>query len=599
MRRLLHLFFICAMVLKTTSFSQSVYAPLNSDYYQLIDRADIRNYSGSTFTSVKPYQRKDVALLADSLLKDPNARLSSVDRRNLRYLQDDNWEWSSSADSGKTAKPILKVLYQKKNAFYTVNNKNFLMEINPVADFSYGKDYNQTSNTSNSSPSTFLNTRGFEIRGVVDDKIGFYTFLTDNQAAFPQYTDNRIQATGVIPGEQFWKTYKTTGYDFYSAKGYVDFKISKHISTQFGQDKNFIGDGYRSLLLSDNSADYLFWKIDTKIGCLDYINLFAQMTADPTGGIGAGAGGTTGDVFYPRKYMALHYLNLKVCKNFTIGLFENITFGNTDSLHNRGFDPTYLNPVIFYNAAENGLGAPDKDHIGLTWKWNFLHHCSFYGTIFLDEFNISELRAHNGWWGNKQAAQVGLKYIDVFGLPNLDLQLEGNVVPPYTYQTYSFSTVSNYSYFANYSNYLQPLADPNGANFYEGIGILRYQPAHRLAFTGKLIYTKIGLDPPGGYPAMNYGSNISLSNTTRVADYGNFITQGVPTQILYISFTASLQVAHNMFIDLSAILRQQVSQAYSYQSSPGNYVFLGPSSAMDKIFSLSFRWNIAQRLQEF
>jgi hypothetical protein len=557
------------------SFSQSAYAPLNSDYYNIIDRFDIAGYPGNIFTSVKPYLRKDIAAFADAILKDTLSRLSLVDKRDLRYLQDDNWEWSKSADSGNSKRPVLKELYRKKNAFYAVNSKDFLLQVNPVAYFSYGKDYDQT---------TYLNSRGFELRGLIDNKIGFYTFLTDNQSAFPQYVDTRIAATGVIPGEGFWKNFHSNGYDFYTANGYVDFKITKHISTQFGQDKNFIGDGYRSLMLSDNSSNYLFWKIDTKIGRLEYVNLFAQMVADPSGN----SGGTPGDVLYPRKYMALHYLNLKVTRNFNIGFFESITFGNTDSIHNRGFDLDYLNPVVFYNAVENGLGAPDKDHVGVNWKWNFLHHCSLYGTILLDEFNISELRSNNGWWGNKQAAQLGLKFTNVLGIPNLDMQLEGNVVPPYTYSTYSFSTVTNYSYFANYSNYGQALADPNGANFYEGIGILKYQPFYRFSFTGKLLYTVTGLDsiPLPGRPQPNYGSNIMLSNTTRASDYGNYITQGVRTTILYFSLTASYQLAHNMFIDLSALIRQEKSQTSYYNST-------------DRVFSVSFRWNIAQRLQEF
>src|ERR1017187_8346478 len=110
--------FILAIGLKTLSFSQSVYAPLNNDYYQLTDRADIKNYSLKIFTSVKPYLRKDIATLADTLLKDPNARLSLVDKRNLQYLQDDNWEFSNSPDSGNSQKPFLKSLYKKRNAFY-------------------------------------------------------------------------------------------------------------------------------------------------------------------------------------------------------------------------------------------------------------------------------------------------------------------------------------------------------------------------------------------------------------------------------------------------------------------------------------------------
>jgi len=556
--------------------AQGTFAPLDNDYYDLIDRLDIKGYAGNIiFTSVKPYLRKDIAILADSAAKDSSKRFSNVDRRNLEYLRHDNWEWSNIADSGNSEKAILKYFYQKKNDFYQIHTKDFQFQLNPVTYFSYGKDDFSIGGAS-ATNSTYINTRGIELRGDVDNKVGFYTFLTDNQAEFPQYVNNRIAATNTVPGEGFWKGYKGNGVDFFTAGGYIDFNITKHINMQFGQDKNIIGDGYRSLMLSDYSGDYLFAKVNLKVWKLEYTNIFAQMTSDVIGSP------PSGDTPYPHKYMALHYLTLNLCKNFNIGLFECITFGNVDTSHNRGYDFTYLNPVIFYKAAENGLGAPDKDHIGACFKWNFLHHVSLYGTVLLDEFNIDEIKAHTGWWGNKQAFQAGLKYIDVLGIHNLDGQLEGNIVPPYTYATYSFSRVTDYSYFANYTNYMQPLADPNGANFYEGIATLKYQPCYRLTLTGKILYTVIGLDSAG----LNYGSNLMLSNTTRVHDYGNFIGQGAKTNIAYLSFTFTYQIAHNMFIDLTAIVRNQKSDYAPYTYS-------------DKTVNISFRWNIAKRLQEF
>jgi hypothetical protein len=573
MQHKLHYFIAFFLVYSLTAKAQSVYAPIDYDYYHLIDRLDIKGgTSGDIYTNIKPYFRKDIAKLADSLSKD-SARFSKVDKKDIQYLRDDNWEWSNVKDSGKSNKPFIWGLYKKKNDFYEATTKGFQCQVNPVLYLSYGSEMD-----SSKKKTTFINTRGVEVRGSIDDKIGFYTFLTDNQAYFPQYVNNRVKATSVVPGEGYWQTYKTGGYDFYDFNGYVDFHLTRHITTQFGQDKNFIGDGYRSLMLSDYSPSYLFWKIDTKIWKFDYINVWAKMTADVVGTIG----NVQGDVFYPQKYMALHYLSFNVSKNFNIGLFECITFGNTDTIHNRGYDFTYLNPIIFYKAAENGLGAPDKDHIGITWKWNFLHHFSLYGTFFIDEFNLDEIKDSSGWWGDKQALQMGLKYIDVFGIKNLDLQYEFNVVRPYTYTHFSFSKTTDYSYYANYSNYDQPLADPNGANFYENIVVLRFQPTYKLSFTAKAFYTAIGLDSAKS----DYGSNIMIDYNKHPDNYNNVITQGYFTTITYLSFTATYQLKHNMFIDLSLTDRKEISDDKAYNSD-------------DKIVQFSFRWNVGQRLQEF
>ena len=57
----------------------------------------------------------------------------------------------------------------------------------------------------------------------------------------------------------------------------------------------------------------------------------------------------------------------------------------------------------------------------------------------------------------------GIKYINAFNLRNFDLQLETNIVRPYTYQ--------HNDSIDNYSHYNQPLAHPLGANFAEVIAI--------------------------------------------------------------------------------------------------------------------------------
>ncbi|HEX7414305.1 MAG TPA: hypothetical protein VF411_09715, partial [Bacteroidia bacterium] len=429
------------------------------------------------------------------------------------------------------------------------------------------KDYNTTD---------YINTRGIEVRGSIDNKVGFYTFMTDNQAVFPNYITNKITTLNAVPGEGSYSNYKTAGgVDFFTARGYITFNLTKHICAQIGQDKNFIGNGYRSLFLSDFSSNYMFVKTTTNVGILQYTNMFAKLNP-----FHAFENGT----YHPTKFMAMHYLSLNLTKKFTIGIFESVTFGNTDSLQPRTFDFNYINPFIFYKSVEEG--GPDKAHIGFDVKWNFLRHFSFYSQLFIDEFLFKAIVDRTGWWGNKQAVQAGLKYIDVFGIKNLDMQLEENIVRPYTYTAFSISKYTDYSNFHNYTNYSQPLADPFGANFYESIGILRYQPFKRLSMVGKVIYTIIGLDPAG----KNYGSNIFLDYNTRMhfnaQDYGNVIAQGERTTILYADFTLSYQAAHNIFIDLKAIVRRENSALAIYNSKT-NFA------------TIAFRWNIPQRLNEY
>jgi hypothetical protein len=104
----------------------------------------------------------------------------------------------------------------------------------------------------------------------------------------------------------------------------------------------------------------------------------------------------------------------------------------------------------------------------------------------------------------------------------------------------SFSTLQTFT------NYNQPLAHPLGANFYETIGVLNYQPTNLLNMQLKGVYYAIGYDTLGG----NVGQNIQKSYRTTTTDiYGNFITQGQLTKVLLIDFMASYMLRHNLFID--------------------------------------------------
>ena len=188
------------------------------------------------------------------------------------------------------------------------------------------------------------------------------------------------------------------------------------------------------------------------------------------------------DEVYRKKYLALHHLSLDVTPNLNIGVFESEIAGRPG----RGSELQYLNPIIFYRAMEQQIGSADNALLGLDFKWNILHTAQLYGQVVLDEFKLSEIRAGKGWWSNKQAIQVGGKYVDVAGIRNLDLQAELNYIRPYTYQHASLYTA--------YTHYMQPLAHPMGANLTEVLGVLSYQPLPRLMLVAKAIYTEQGLD---------------------------------------------------------------------------------------------------------
>ncbi|MBX2970746.1 MAG: hypothetical protein KF803_15345 [Cyclobacteriaceae bacterium] len=556
--------------------AQSTFVPLNEAYYHTVDRYEVKTgrILPQVFTTVKPYKRSDLILFADSA-NALDVFTSKSDLFNLEYLRNDSWEWSRP-ETNDSRKPILKHFYKKKSDLLFVDVPDFDLHINPVLYVGAGRDSQQDD-------LLFVNTRGIEVRGMVDKRVGFYTFISENQVRMPQYLTQTItQDTTrgfypVIPHEGFWKTFKDNqGYDFFHARGYVSFEATRHINIQFGHDRFFIGNGFRSLIFSDHAPPAWFLKGNVKVWKLNYMYLLNQFTADVRGTSGGSQGLKGG---YPQKFVALHHLSINIGKKFNLGIFESVVFSPDDEEGAGRFRIDYLNPIIFFRAIEQQNGSSDNVILGADFKWNAFKNVQLYGQFVLDEFLLDNIRAGNGWWANKYGLQLGAKYVDAFGLDNLDLQVETNVVRPYTY--------SHNTKYGSYTHYRQSIAHPLGANFKEVVGVARYQPIPRLSLTGKLIYAQVGRDTVG----FNFGGDINKRNSYRNtyltdANFGNTIGQGVNNTIMMANFTATWQLRHNVFIDATAIIRNSESAVDAFNNN-------------SVITSLALRWNIAQRLYEF
>jgi hypothetical protein len=440
-----------------------------------------------------------------------------------------NSEWvSGSKESFLSKKPFWKSFYVTKPNLFEVNTKDFFLAVNPIINF-------QTAKESGNSSNIFLNTRGVTARGRIANKIGFSTTITENQERGPQFFQDRVNQFHAVPGVGFYKSFKKTAFDYFDARGSVTFNATKYIDVQFGYDKNFIGDGYRSLFLSDDANSYLFLKLNTRIWKFNYQNIFMELMPQYQ---------KSGDNLLARKYAAMHHLSMNVTKWLNVGLFESIVFGRKQY-----FDFEYLNPIIFLRYAEGNVGSPDKAHVGIDFKANAAHKFQFYGQFLLDEFIAKQITKNNGFWANKYAYQLGAKYVDAFTVKNLDLQVEINRIRPFTY--------SHYDSVTNYTHYNQMLAHPLGANFQEYIGILKYQPAKKWYINARAIYYYQGLDSAG----INFGSNPFELYTTRTKDFGYFVGDGRKVKCLNASLVVSYELKENLFIEGSYLMRKYTGLA--------------------------------------
>lgn len=538
-------------------FGQGTNLPFGNRAYDILDRMEIKTGARLPYhSSLKPYLRGDAVRFGLDLLEN-DSTLTNRERSELQYVLDGSNEWigekkiikttviGRSAENSlaekslgssfyKKRKPVLKSLYKTPANFFEFNSKDFHFRVNPMLNLFYG-------NQEGSKEPVFINQRGIEFRGGVDDRVFFYSNIVESQARFSNFVTERVEEEKVVPGQGLYKKYSSElynierGYDFLNAQGYLGINFTKHIGAQFGHGKNFIGSGYRSLFLSDYATNYFHLKINWRVSKLHLQNIFSEVAASNK---------LRGSQLVPKKFIAAHYLSYDVTPDLSIGFFETVVFNRSEQ-----FELQYLNPVIFYRSIEHLVGSPDNVMIGFNGKWNLLKRFQLYGQVIIDEFKADELFGDNqGWWANKYGFQGGLKYPDAFGLSGLDLQAEFNTVRPYTYMHRDSST--------NYTHFLQPLAHPSGANFREWIVTAKFSPFKKLFFDAKYFSINRGDD----FEGENWGGDLRYSYNSRVQDYGNEIAQGVGAKTRIINLSLSYEIFHNCFARLQYFTRSKDSE---------------------------------------
>jgi hypothetical protein len=557
MKKSLLLFF----AVNTIWFTQAQSVPYllnNEAIYHHTDRFDVLYGNNiDLHTMQRPYTREKVVRYALALDSMKN-QLSKLDKAALQYIFDDNNELLNPSElpttlggkreaAAETApqytvnkKPFLKHLYKTPANLFEAHGRYFDIKINPVLQFSYGRERGD-------SVPAFLNQRGAEIRGSIDNRIYFQSNIVESQARFADYVTGRIIRDSAIQGAGLYKTYNSivfplnNSYDFVNAQGVIGFNITPHIGLQFGNGQNHIGEGMRSLFLSNFANNYLFLKLTTQVWKFQYQNIFAELHINNRP--------NDNNALNVKKYMATHHLSMNINRNLNVGIFETIIMNRSEH-----FELQYLNPIIFYRSVEHGLGSPDNVLLGPNFKWNLAKRFSIYGEVILDEFLFKELFVSNqGWWANKYGAQLGVKYFNALNIDHLDVQLEYNKVRPFTYSYYDNQR--------NYTHGFQNLAHPLGSNFVEIMAKVRYQPTWKLVFDGRLMYASAGENKyaKDGTLIENFGNIPLVPNDLKKRDYGYFTTEGVNAKTLLITLDASYQFYHNMFADLHILARKKES----------------------------------------
>ncbi len=501
--------------------------------------------------SIVPYENKEfqsqlniplsheVYSRFDQALNRIGSNTHTASRPFLYDVVNDHHDFKAVLDSLKLDKTSWFGRKFFNEHMFRVQGDNYWFTIDPAADLQAGVETDERKEED----LTYNNTRAIFIQGGIGKAFSFFSAIYESQGRFAQYFNDfarSIRPAGgnpaIIPGRGIADVSRAGDFDYPVAEGYLSYTPSKYFNLQLGTGQQFLGDGYRSLFLSDVSSNYPYFKINTTFWKIKYTNTFLSLRdVRPE---------VTEDGAFARKFAVNHYLSYNVNKKLNIGLFESIVFLDDDG----GIDVSLLNPIIFLRNVEFQRGSRGGNAlIGASAKYKFSDRFNAYAQLIIDELQLSQLTNGSQNFRNKHGYQLGFKYYDAFGVKNLSLQGEYIQVRPFTF--------SNNDPRLSYTNANQPLAHPFGANFRELIGIARYRN-ERWYGAARLIYGQRGFEDDINTTFFG-GNNLFGSEDNRPADNGNELLQGNRVNSFYadVELGYLLNPATNLKIYINPIYR--------------------------------------------
>ncbi len=491
---------------------------------------------------------------------------SKISAQKYLHLNEENslrFEQKHYKDSNQhfNIKPFVQSNYLAEDSNLLLNNKlpiintiannnlihkeknNLQISINPIIDVVSEIDINNKE--------AFEDYKlGMSIAASLGKKLHFGFDGFYGLASFSEQESLFIDSTQVIRayGKIISKKSQSL-FDYYNISTYLSYQPYDFLNLQVGIGKNFFGEGYRSLFLSNNSNNYPFAKASVDIWRFKYIWLVGALK-DPDSKFV--------NKTFKNKLLFSHYLSWNATKFLNLNFFEAIVSNPVDSMGVNYFNINYLNPVIFFRPVEFAGGSADNALLGFGVKLKIYKKYQIYSQFLIDEFVFAEIKNNKQWWGNKFGIQAGIKVFDFANINNLFARFEYNMVRPYTY-SHSNSIMC-------YGNHYQPLAHAEGANFTELI-FQTYYLKNRYSLNFKAIYTESGQDIDN----ISYGQNIYKSYKLRKSGYGNNLKQGYLSKLINVELTNSyiLNPKMNLAVQVSINYRKQKF----YQQNYSNFYF--------------------------
>jgi hypothetical protein len=409
----------------------STLVPVEHWSYALVERLEAAGHLVGTADGIKPYSRRHLARLA--LRADSVATLTRIDRQRLSLLLRELDPEVRALQSRVAPRPhglhLQSPAATGPPVQYSADRGGLYVDLlaRQQTDVLTGRGRA-------GSERVYRNRFGGVIRGDLLNDVGF-------RIAFEQ---SREQGTGdydlredVFERRLEAVQLKGSLADFHAGAAYITFGLGAWVDVQVGKDQVAWGPAPDDNLgLSINAPAFDMIRLRTRLGGLELVSLHGSLATcpeRPDSPICGGEADTNASYIVNGmsrlldrdRWIAAHRVEVAVTPTLDIGFQEVVIYGD------RNPEPSYLNPFMFYWAAQSYLGDKDNVMMAIDADWRVRAGLRWWGAYAIDD--LKKLKVFSDDFANKFSLQTGILWTDPLGVRDTDLRADYVRVEPWIY----------------------------------------------------------------------------------------------------------------------------------------------------------------------
>lgn len=417
--------------------------PISHWSYGLIERLETTGHLSNTADAIKPMSRRQMAGLVirlDSLgssSMSATRQLTRIDRQRVALLADElEPEVRALQGSKSDPDPKLDQGLHRRSPTGAQPPLHYVAARGQVyADLLARQQTDVFSGRGrDGGERVFRNRLGAVVRGDVLDQVGF-------RVAFEQSREQGTRRYGsrehVFERQLEAVQLKGGLADFHQASAYFTFALGDWADMQIGKDQVQWGPAPDDNLgLSANAPAFEMIRMRTQLGALELVSVHGSLQTCPDRPdvpLCSGQGDANASyivngmsrVLDHDKWIAAHRVQVAVSPALDLGFQEVVIYAD------RGPEPAYLNPFMFYWAAQSYLGDKDNVMMAVDADWRLRPGLRWWGAYAIDD--LKKLKIFSNDFANKFSLQTGLMWTDPLGFDDVEWSADYVRIEPWIY----------------------------------------------------------------------------------------------------------------------------------------------------------------------